>query len=224
LYKNNSGLIVKAKVSKNKKGLCLTEKLAPKNPLLFLYINVASNLIKIVKSLYFLLLISIFTSCATLKSDKYVNGQIELTKENLNLLNGKYTRNPINQSEKWKGDLFWNFYTRGYNVGADSICAVELKIVDEKHLNVTLLKNDSIVKSKTLKGKIKDGYFEMRQRKFIVPAVFLNIFRTTKFRIGLLENKNLTTDYKQIAWGTGFVIIPFFDKEREPDFEYKKIN
>jgi len=27
MYKNNSGLIAKAKVSNNKKGLCLTEKL-----------------------------------------------------------------------------------------------------------------------------------------------------------------------------------------------------
>lgn len=37
LYKNNSGLIAKMKVSKYKNGLCLTEKLVRKNPLLFLY-------------------------------------------------------------------------------------------------------------------------------------------------------------------------------------------
>jgi len=37
MYKNNSGLIAKMKVSKYKKGLCLTEKLVHKNPLLFLY-------------------------------------------------------------------------------------------------------------------------------------------------------------------------------------------
>ena len=37
MYKNNSGLIAKTKVSKYKKGLCLTEKLVHKNPLLFLY-------------------------------------------------------------------------------------------------------------------------------------------------------------------------------------------
>jgi hypothetical protein len=37
LYKNNSGLIAKTKVSEYKKGQCLTEKLACKNPLLFLY-------------------------------------------------------------------------------------------------------------------------------------------------------------------------------------------
>jgi len=37
MYKNNSGLIVKTKQSKYKKGLCLTEKLVCFNPLLFLY-------------------------------------------------------------------------------------------------------------------------------------------------------------------------------------------
>ena len=37
MYKNNSGLIAKTKVSKYKKGLFLTEKLGLVNPLLFLY-------------------------------------------------------------------------------------------------------------------------------------------------------------------------------------------
>ena len=37
MYKNNSGLIAKTKVRKYIKGLCLTEKLVRKNPLLFLY-------------------------------------------------------------------------------------------------------------------------------------------------------------------------------------------
>jgi len=37
MYKNNSGLIDKTKLSKYKKGQYKTEKLAFKNPLLFLY-------------------------------------------------------------------------------------------------------------------------------------------------------------------------------------------
>ena len=37
MYKNNSGLIAKTKVTVYKKGLCSTEKLVRKNPLLFLY-------------------------------------------------------------------------------------------------------------------------------------------------------------------------------------------
>jgi hypothetical protein len=172
------------------------------------------------KSILFLLAISIFGSCASFKSDKFVDGQIELNKENLKLINGKYTRNPIN----WDGDLFWNFYTRGYNVGTQSSCSVDLRLIDQKHLTVTLMQNDSIIKSKVLKGKLKNGYFEMKRRVFIAPAIFFNIFRTIKFRFGILENGNLTTDYLQKAWGTEFVIFPFFNKEEEFDYEYKKIN
>jgi len=37
MYKNNSGIIAKTKARKNKNGLCLTEKLATINLLLFLY-------------------------------------------------------------------------------------------------------------------------------------------------------------------------------------------
>jgi hypothetical protein len=37
MYKNNSGLIAKTKLSKYKKGLYLTEKFVRENPLLFLY-------------------------------------------------------------------------------------------------------------------------------------------------------------------------------------------
>ena len=43
MYKNNSGLIAKTKVSKCKNGLCLTEKLVCKNSLLFLYETVKKN-------------------------------------------------------------------------------------------------------------------------------------------------------------------------------------
>ena len=44
MYKNNSGLIPKIKVSKYKKGLCLTEKLVVVHPLLFLYETVVHNI------------------------------------------------------------------------------------------------------------------------------------------------------------------------------------
>ena len=38
MYKNNSGLIVKTKVSKYNKVLCLTEKLVRENPLLLIHV------------------------------------------------------------------------------------------------------------------------------------------------------------------------------------------
>jgi hypothetical protein len=45
MYKNNSGLIAKTKVSNIKKGLYLTEKLACKTPLLCLFENVTQHLL-----------------------------------------------------------------------------------------------------------------------------------------------------------------------------------
>ena len=171
---------------------------------------------------YYSIIICLLGSCATLKSDQFVEKQIALTKDNLELLNGKYSRASITRPNRYGGDLFGNFYDRGFNIGADSLCFVDIKVIDKKHLKVNLLKEDSIIKSKVLKGKIKNGYFEMRRKKLVVPTLYLNVFRTSKFRVGLLENNNLTTDYKQISWGTGFFIIPFYEKEAEFDFEYKK--
>lgn len=43
MYKNNSGLNDKTKLSRFKKGLRLTEKLVRKNPLLFLYQTVVRH-------------------------------------------------------------------------------------------------------------------------------------------------------------------------------------
>jgi hypothetical protein len=46
MYKNNSGLIAKTKVSKYKSGKCLTENLINLNPLLILYVFQDQILIK----------------------------------------------------------------------------------------------------------------------------------------------------------------------------------
>jgi hypothetical protein len=43
MYKSNSDLIAKMKVSKYKKGQCLSEKLVYKSPLLFLYKTVVKH-------------------------------------------------------------------------------------------------------------------------------------------------------------------------------------
>ena len=45
MYKNNSVLIAKTRVSKYKKGLCLAEKLVCLNPLLLLYLTVTKTLL-----------------------------------------------------------------------------------------------------------------------------------------------------------------------------------
>lgn len=173
--------------------------------------------------LFFLIAACIMNlSCATLKPDKFVDGQVRVTAGNLNLLEGKYSRSAVVEPEKGKSDLFWNFYAKGYNVGPDNLCSVTLEIINQDHLKVTLYKNDSIIKAKTLKGKVRNGYFEMNRRVLIIPVLFMNLVRTSKFRIGLLKEGDITTDYKDVSWGTVYFIIPFLERRKEIDAEYPK--
>lgn len=44
MYKNNNGFVAKKKVRKFKGGLCLTERLVLKNPLLFIYKTVIPHI------------------------------------------------------------------------------------------------------------------------------------------------------------------------------------
>src|SRR5690606_22996585 len=97
-------------------------------------------------------------------------------------------------------------------------------VVNSKKVEVTILKDDSILKSYKMRGKIKNGYFEGRRKYLFVPTIYLNVFRTRKFRFGILENNNLITDFKEVAFGTGFVVIPFYDKTLNSNVEYKKID
>lgn len=173
--------------------------------------------------LYGICILFTVSACATLKTSPISEHRIKLSEDSLALLNGTYSRTSLTKFNTATGDLFWNFYTRGYAIESDSLYAVTIEVLDATHINVSLFENDRMLRSKTLRGKLKNGYFEMRLRKFILPAVYLNCCRSTKFRIGLQENMHLITDYEQISWGTGFVLIPFYNKETAFNIEYERI-
>ncbi len=175
---------------------------------------------------YLYLLLTFMTSCATLHRDEFRSQQILIHKGNYHLLDGQYSRhsNKTDSLRKNGDDLFWNIFRKGHHhiIIDEGNCSVKLQTIDPKRLKATYLKNDSIIDSRIMRGRIKNGYFELRRNYFIVPAIFFNICRTIKFRIGLLENGDLTTDYREVAYGTGFVIIPFYSDDKEMDAEFKR--
>jgi hypothetical protein len=63
----------------------------------------------------------------------------------------------------------------------------------------------------------------LRRNTLIIPAIIVNVFRTIKFRLGILEDGNLTTDYREVAFGTVFIIIPVYYDEKREDLEFQKI-
>ncbi len=175
---------------------------------------------------YLLLIMIVWVSCATLKKDKLVEGQVWLTNKNLYLINGRYNRISIDSTSY---DLFYKFLGGGGYVFWENEKdlnlnnSISLKVLDHKRIKATLFKNDSIVKTKILRGRLKSGYFELRRGYHIIPIIFFNSFGTHKIRIGLLGNSNLTTDYKEIFFGTFPVIIPFYNKNYAPKVEYKRL-
>lgn len=75
---------------------------------------------------------------------------------------------------------------------------ITLKVIDKKKIQPTLYVNETFIKSYIIKGRIKNGYFEQNRKVYIIPVILLNQYHSSKFRIGLLKNNNVITDYKKI--------------------------
>jgi hypothetical protein len=142
---------------------------------------------------------------------------------NLADLNGKYNNKPMANRDSIKTDLYWNIFDRGYNP-KDSISYFEIKALANNKLSVLYWDNNHIVKSKIFKGKIKGDYFVFRRRFLIIPLIGVNLLRNRKFRIGLLSNGNIITDYNQISVGSFYVILPFLERRKYYGVEFERIN
>lgn len=49
------------------------------------------------------------------------------------------------------------------------------------------------------------------------PFIVINLYKNRLFRIGLLQNGNLITDYSEIAFGTAMSICPLHEKIKDLD-------
>lgn len=186
------------------------------------------------KIISILLLTMLFTSCSCLKKSIDSNGII-LNESNLTLLNGKYERKleQLNENSSSIGDLDWIFFSNSYsnifkedkglnlNSNTDFF---ELKVIDKNKILVSYIDGNDTIRSKIRKGKIKNGYFEFKRKHLFLPFILTNFYRDSKFRIKLSHNGDLVTDYNQISFGTVYFIIPFYDKEKEYNLIFKRVD
>lgn len=187
------------------------------------------------KQIAFLFLYTmLLSSCSCLKKGVNNNNEIILTESNLTLLNGKYERKSVQLSKDSlpKGDLYWNFYANSYShiFGNDKdlnlkndTAFFELKVIDKNKISVLYMNGNDTIKCEIAKGKIKNGYFEFKRKYLFFSIIFANLYRDSKFRIKLSPDNDLITDYKEISFGTFFIIIPFYDKEIEYNVTFKRI-
>lgn len=162
-----------------------------------------------------------FGSCSGLKNNINTTDQVILNSSNYKLLDGTYESKSVSRKE----DLYWYAFegVMNYQSQADSTGSITFKVIDKKHIEVSYIKTGTVVKSKIIKGKIKNGYFILNRKYLFIPMFFTNLYRDRVFRIGLLENGNIITDYNLVSFGTAMIIFPFRENTREYNVEFKRI-
>ena len=176
----------------------------------------------------------LLTSCASLKKNVDTGNRIIITDSTLKLIEGRYERESVQlRKDSFPvADLYWNLYANSYSFifGNDKglnhksdTNFIELKVVNENEILATYTSGSEVLTAKVLKGKVKNGYFVFRRKYLFLPFVFANIYRTTKFRIGLLNEGDLIADYKEIGFATIYVIFPDFRNISENDIIFNRI-
>jgi len=171
------------------------------------------------------------TSCASFRENSANKNLIELSTENISLINGVYLNNT--DKKVLPSDYFWgaNYKMKEYESVYKLVYEknypyyIKLKALNDRQIEITIIVDDKILKSYTINGKLKNGYFEQNRKMYIIPALIINVYHSSKFRIGLLNNGNLVTDYRKIEFG--IVLTPpfyFNNTENSQNIEHKKLS
>jgi hypothetical protein len=179
--------------------------------------------------------LALLSSCSSFRKNISYGNNPRLSESTMASLNGKYER----YSYKKEGDslpladLYWNFYANTYShilgkndgfLNSSSTAFFEIKVLDKNKILVSYIDSNATIKSRIIRGKIKNGYFEVRRKYLFFTIVIANMYKDCKFRIKLSNEGNLTGDFKSISFGTLYFLIPYIDKDNECDKIFRRIN
>jgi len=173
--------------------------------------------------LYLYFLHFAITSCSSLKGTVDSENRISLSDSTLKRLAGKFKSSSTLPDTTLEANLAWDVFDWGYNPKT-RFDYIEIKPVANNKLLIEYWDSTTLIKSKIFKGKFKNGYFIFKRKYLVIPAVLANLFRARSFRIGLLPNGNLITDYKQVSGGSFYVLLPYLNKNKEYAVEFEKLH
>lgn len=137
----------------------------------------------------------IFQSCLSMK-DMNTAKTNSIIRENQNNLNGIYSNSPNgilnNEAEDLKKLLLNPFYVYAWEEEKDYKGEIKITQISDKKIKVTYFKDDKLVKTKTLKGKFKNGFFIVKRklRPIGIPFVFYT-YKERRIMIGSDKEDNL---------------------------------
>lgn len=142
------------------------------------------------------------TSCLSLKETVAIREKVDITNETLHQLNGSYNILSADTSHIMLDYCLTSFTYYDFIKRPTINDKVTIEVVKDKNLLVKVYKDSSLLKSKTVKGQLKNGHYTFRVNK-ILPLVVLNIYKRQEIRIGRLKNGDLSID----AANTGLLFL-----------------
>jgi hypothetical protein len=160
--------------------------------------------------------IIITSGCSSLKNLSPATYQIEPIKKNeFAKINGRYKNiqdtvfgkinsyyyGEIDSDKRLLDRLFIFFPRKGYS----KEITVEINFVSNKKASVRAYQNETMLFTKSIRGKFKKGYFYVRPKIFIIP--FFPVYYWHNFeraRIGIIEN-SIVIDHYSKSWGFALI-------------------
>lgn len=69
-----------------------------------------------------------------------------------------------------------------------------LNAIDSRHVQADIYKNEILLTTKILTGKLQDGYFILKKTKILAFYFVINVFGRLTARIGIVESGDLVVD------------------------------
>jgi len=163
-------------------------------------------------------------SCSPFKKFEKNSSRIKLNETNLKSLNGKYSLISVDSSYRF---LDWTLFAKspfGFENIPTSSDYVSFQVLNKKEIKVAVFENGNMIRSKSLKGKIKNDYFVFRKKRVLLFWLILNGVRIQKTRIAIHKNGDLILDNK--SGGVLLLgIFPIFGSNDEHhNYLFEKIN
>lgn len=170
----------------------------------------------------------VLTGCKSLS--KIANSNIEaqaITTDNYQKLNGTYSNSHdtifgsieystyygINDYRRITilEQLFYNYPESAWRDENEQIINpnekwIKIDFQSKKRAIISMYQNDKFLFSKIIHGKIKNGYFYLRPKSYVLPFVPLLFgYNFERARLGITGENNLIIDYSVNQWGVFFI-------------------
>jgi hypothetical protein len=134
--------------------------------------------------------------------------------DNLQKLEGTYGNKPINDVgfdnnySSLEKIIFNPFHINTWNEKRDFSGEIRIKVLSDNKIEVSHIDNGMILKTKELKGKIVNNYFEVNTRRRFIGFPFTYFkMDVEKLQLGVSENGSLIASNGRYHFGSIFIIF-----------------